>query len=175
MGDCVVLICVCYLPPIDSCRFVNVPEYLDTLLGQIYTTVNQHGDLLCELLINANMSMLNWRNFRIIRHSTPLMSTSFCLNYQCLESQEWTFDGFRSQSVMFVGHLSGPLPVNIGVPQGSILSPLFFLLYLNDLPTIAQDYSVNMYADDTEIENMCKPYEHIQLENSLNNNLCRLK
>ncbi len=32
-----------------------------------------------------------------------------------------------------------------------------------------------MYADDTEIENMCKPDEHIQLENSLNNDLCRLK
>ncbi len=32
-----------------------------------------------------------------------------------------------------------------------------------------------MYADDTEIENMCKPDEHIQLESSLNNDLCRLK
>ncbi len=76
---------------------------------------------------------------------------------------------------MFDGPLSDPLPVNIGVPQGSILGLLLFLLYLNDLPTIAQDCSVNMYADDSEMENMCKPDEHMQLENSLNNDLCRLK
>ncbi len=61
---------------------------------------------------------------------------------------------------MFDGHLFDPLPVNIGVPQGSIIGSLLFLLYLNDIPTIAQDYSVNMYADDTEIENMCKPDAH---------------
>ncbi len=41
MCDCVVLICVFYLPPIDSCRFVNSPEYLDTLFGQIYKYQNE--------------------------------------------------------------------------------------------------------------------------------------
>ncbi len=95
-----------------------------------------------------------------------------------MESQEWNFDGLRAiiltdlnQSCLMVISL----PVNIGVSQGSILCPLLFLLFLNDLPNIAQDCSVNMYADDTEMENMCKPDEHIQLENRLNNYLCRLK
>ncbi len=34
-------ICDCYLPPIDSCWFVNTPEYLDTLLRQIYKYQNE--------------------------------------------------------------------------------------------------------------------------------------
>ena len=65
----------------------------------------------------------------------------------------WSYLAGRSQSVSVDGHLSDPLPVNIGVLQGSILGPLLFLLFLNDLPTATE----NIFEDDTEIDSLSKP------------------
>ena len=45
--------------------------------------------------------------------------------------------------------LSEPAELVCGVPQGTILGPLLFLLYINDLPQAVKDCDIRLYADDT--------------------------
>ena len=57
----------------------------------------------------------------------------------------------RFQIVFTNGVLSDKAILRCGVPQGSILGPLLFLIYINDLTAIADYATVRMYADDTNM------------------------
>lgn len=64
------------------------------------------------------------------------------------------FDNYlsgRSQCVQADGLTSSPLSISKGVPQGSVLGPLLFILYINNLDQNVSNANFHFYADDTVI------------------------
>ena len=79
----------------------------------------------------------------------------------------------RKQFCRVDGTSSDVRRINCGVPQGSCLGPLLFLIYINDLPFSLQKSHVSMYADDTAISLSSKSIG--ELQNDLNLDLLKLQ
>jgi len=77
----------------------------------------------------------------------------------------------RKQFVLVNGQSSNLKDIYCGVPQGSVLGPLLFLIYINDLPNVSKKLNFYPFADDTNIY-----YESndLNIEKILNNELKQL-
>ena len=69
----------------------------------------------------------------------------------------------RRQAVRINSALSEKLTVHSGVQQGSILGPILFSIYVNDLPAIPQHCSSKVFVDDNKLN-----YIHLFLFNNVN-------
>jgi len=78
----------------------------------------------------------------------------------------------RKQYVLFNNITSTRECINCGVPQGSILGPLLFLIYVNDMPNICRKLLFMLFADDTSI--LYSNSDIMQLMNTINSELINL-
>ena len=80
----------------------------------------------------------------------------------------------RQLQVVLDGKCSQEYPVNAGVPQGSLLSPTLFLLYINDLPDDVI-CNISIYADDTTLYSKCDQasdlWQQVELASELESGL----
>ena len=75
----------------------------------------------------------------------------------------WTQD-FLAQCTQIVvadGYPSTAKPVALGIPQGSVVGPILFLVYINDMLTDINS-EVRLFADDTVIHNLAENNTELQ-------------
>ena len=75
----------------------------------------------------------------------------------------------RQQQCSVNGVTSDLLPISCGVPQGTILGPLLFLMYINDLPNCLKYSTATLYADDTTLT--VPASDMLDIENAMNTDL----
>jgi len=74
----------------------------------------------------------------------------------------------RQQQVVLNGQLSHVAPVISGVPQGYVLGPLLFIMFINDLSSVVSS-SIFMFADDAKIFKVIRSHDdYMTLQNDLN-------
>ena len=68
----------------------------------------------------------------------------------------------RKQRTLVHSYVSDDAKIDMGVPQGSILGPLLFVIYVNDLPSISNEAKFYLFADDTAISIRAQSLSELQ-------------
>jgi len=117
-----------------------VAEFIDSACGSL-----ESGNILISIFLDFSKA------FDTVNHEI-LLRKLYHLGIRG-PVHEWfkSYLGNRTQYVNVNGCSSNISTVNIGVPQGSVLGPLLFILYINDMSRSSEIFSFVHYADDTTI------------------------
>ena len=110
-------------------------------------SVSEFSHEIFEAINSKNISLATFSDFSkafdTVNHKILIAKLKIC----GIINQNYLFN--RKQCTVVNGSISNLLTVNCGVPQGSILGPLLFLIYINDLSHMVTNTSMYLYADDT--------------------------
>ena len=134
-----------------------------------------------ELLFNldndkvSGMVLIDYRKaFDMVDHELLLKKLEVygIVNHELQWCQSYLLN--RKQVVRLGGKMSSEVVMKYGVPQGSILGPLFFILFINDLPLHVTS-QLDLYADDTTIIDSSDFSNISNLELSLNSSVSEVQ
>lgn len=147
-----------------------VRRIMSFLEGQSILTPCQHGFRKGRSTDTAVLSLSELINFHLnnnrtvvgifldIKKAFDTVNHSILLNkLECYGFRGMCLEFFKSylenrkQAVQVADTRSEFLETTVGIPQGSVLGPIFFSLYINDLPCVVKNFSIFMYADDTAL------------------------
>ena len=125
-----------------------------------------------EAVDNRNQVDVLYLDFRKAFDSVPHQELLYKLWQMGITGSLWSwfkcYLSSRSHYVCIDGINSSSLPVRSGVPQGSILGPLLFLIYINDLPNVITNTACYMFADDTKfIKSISCFNDHLQFQQDI--------
>ena len=115
-------------------------------------------------LFDESLSALDNKNSKVGTVLLDISKTFDCVNHDILLDKlyhygirglvrDW-FKSFLTDRTHYVdinGNKSDPYSPTIGVPQGSVLGPILFLIYINDLRNASNILSFSIFADDTSL------------------------
>ena len=123
-----------------------------------FSTASSIADLTDDLYSNINEGLTSLATFVDLRKAFDTVNHEILLQkIKCYgirnKNLDWctNYLNNRSQKTLANGVLSSAKGVTCGVPQGSVLGPLFFILYVNDVQKAVRGSRLQLYADDTVI------------------------